>query len=76
MNTIVRVIQYGFLAFFIHFGDHTIVGQQKPKTEFFKDDKVDSFDEVNEKLMKVNEDNCGIKVLYSNDSVCELYENS
>eukprot|EP00090_Calanus_glacialis_P009944 TRINITY_DN1832_c0_g1_i1.p1 TRINITY_DN1832_c0_g1~~TRINITY_DN1832_c0_g1_i1.p1 ORF type:complete len:847 (+),score=167.28 TRINITY_DN1832_c0_g1_i1:123-2663(+) len=61
MKTLVRVIQYGFLAFFIHFGDKTIFGQQKPKTEFFKSDQIDSFDEVNEKLMKINEDNCGIK---------------
>ena len=57
-----RVIQYGLLAFVIHFGGHTIFGQQKPRTEFFKNDKVDAFDEINEKLMRVTEDNCGIKV--------------
>ena len=57
-----RVIQFGFLALFVHFGDHTIFAQQKPRTEFFKSDQVDSFDEINEKLMKINEDNCGIKV--------------
>ena len=62
MKTLVRVIQFGFLAFFVHFGDHTIFAQQKPRTEFFKSDQVDSFDEINEKLMKINEDNCGIKV--------------
>merc|ERR1711892_782983 len=61
VKTFVRVIQYGLLALFIHFGDKTIFGQQKPKTEFFKTDQVDSFDEIAEKLMKVNEDNCGIK---------------
>ena len=58
-----RVIQFGFLALFVHFGDHTIFAQQKPRTEFFKSDQVDSFDEINEKLMKINEDNCGIKVI-------------
>ena len=62
MRTFVRVTQFGLLAFVIHFGGYTIFGQQKPKTEFFKRDQVDAFDEVNEKLMKISEDNCGIKV--------------
>lgn len=59
MRTLVRVTQLGLLGLALHL--LLPLTAQKPKTEFFKSDKLDAFDEINAKLMKINEDNCGIK---------------
>ena len=63
MRTIVRVTQYGFAALLLHFCA-TIYGQAKPKTEYFQASQSDAFDEVYDKYIRVNADNCHIKVRF------------
>ena len=63
MRTIVRVTQYGLAALLLHFCA-TIYGQAKPKTEYFSAGQSDAFDEVYDKYIRVNADNCHIKVRF------------
>lgn len=61
MRTLVRVLQYGIAALLLHFSV-TIYGQQRQKTEFFKADVQDNFDDIYEKYISVTADNCHIRV--------------
>ena len=61
MRTLVRVVQYGLVALLLHFSV-TILGQQSRKTDFFKADVSDNFDDIYEKYISVTADNCHIRV--------------
>ena len=45
MRTLVRVTQYCLAVLLLHFSV-TIIGQQKYKSEFFKADVQDNFDDI------------------------------
>ena len=61
MRTLVRVLQYGLVALILHFSV-TILGQQSKRTDFFKADVADNFDDIYEKYISVTADNCHIRV--------------
>ena len=61
MRTLVRVTQYCLAVLLLHFCV-TIIGQQKYKSEFFKADVQDKFDDIYEKYIRVTADNCHIRV--------------